>query len=96
MGIKVNQELIEQMVEFYNKLGTYAAVAREIGVSASTCSKYIKMAQEEEKNRIKAAKNFTPFDKEIKPIEEIKVEWENICWLSPEEVKDIENLWKEI
>lgn len=96
MAIKVNQELINKMLELYKEMKTYAAVAREIGVSASTCSKYIKMAQEEEKNRIKAAKNFIPFDKEIKPIEEIKIEWNDCCWLSPEEVKEIENLWKEI
>ena len=96
MAVKVTNELIEQMVELYNKLGTYAAVAREIGVSASTCSKYIKAALSEEKNKVEAKKNYIPFDKEIKPIEEIKVEWEEICWLSPEEVKDIEDLWKEI
>ena len=96
MAVKVTNELVEQMVELYNKLGTYAAVAREIGVSASTCSKYIKMALSEEKNKVEAKKNYIPFDKEIKPIEEIKIEWEDICWLSPEEVKDIEDLWREI
>ena len=96
MAVKVTNELIEQMVELYNQLGTYAAVAREIGVSASTCSKYIKMTLSEEKNKVEAKKNYIPFDKEIKPIEEIKVEWNDICWLSPEEVKDIEDLWREI
>lgn len=96
MATKVNQELIEQMVELYNQLGTYATVAREIGVSASTCSKYIKAALSEQKNKEEAQKNFIPFDKEIKPIEKIKIEWEDICWLSPEEVKDIEDLWREI
>ena len=96
MATKVTQELISKMVELYNKLGTYAAVAREIGISASTCSKYIKAALSEEKNKVEAKKNYIAFDKEIKPIEEIKVEWEDICWLSPEEVKDIEDLWKEI
>lgn len=96
MATKVTNELIEKMVELYNQLGTYAAVAREIGVSASTCSKYIKTAQVEQKNKIEAAKNFIPFDKKIKPIEEVKIEWNDCCWLSPEEVKDIEILWKEI
>ena len=96
MATKVTNELIEKMVELYNQLGTYAAVAREIGVSASTCSKYIKAAQVEQKNKIEAAKNFIPFDKEIKSIEKVKIEWNDCCWLSPEEVKDIENLWKEI
>ena len=96
MSIKVNEELINRMLELYKELKTYAAVAREIGVSASTCSKYIKAALSEEKNKVEAKKNYIAFDKEIKPIEEIKVEWEDICWLSPEEVKDIEDLWKEI
>jgi len=96
MATKVTKELIDKMVELYNKLGTYAAVAREIGVSASTCSKYIKAALSEEKNKVEAKKNYIAFDKEIKPIEKIKVEWEDICWLSPEEVKEITELWKEI
>lgn len=96
MGIKVNEELINKMLELYKEMKTYAAVAKEIGVSASTCSKYIKMALSEEKNKVEAKKNYIAFDKEIKPIEEIKIEWEDICWLSPEEVKDIEDLWREI
>jgi transposase-like protein len=96
MGIKVTNELIEKMVELYNQLGTYAAVAREIGVSASTCSKYIKAAQVEQKNKEEAQKNFIPFDKEIKPIEEISIVWEDCCHLSDEEVKEITELWKEI
>lgn len=33
----------EQMHKLYNELGTYAAVARKMGRSASTVSKYIKM-----------------------------------------------------
>ena len=96
MAVKVNEELINRMLELYKELKTYAAVAREIGVSASTCSKYIKMVQEEEKNRIKAAKNFIPFDKEIKSIEEIKIDWNDCCFLDEKEVKEIEELWKEI
>ncbi len=96
MGIKVTNELIEQMVELYNKLGTYAAVAREIGVSSSTCSKYIKAALSEQKNKEEAQKNFIPFDKEIKPIEEIKIDWNDCCCLSNEEVEEITELWKEI
>ena len=33
------------MILLYDKLGTYAAVAREIGRSASSVSKYIKLAK---------------------------------------------------
>jgi transposase-like protein len=96
MARKVTNELVEQMIELYNKLGTYAAVAREIGVSASTCSKYIKAALSEQKNKEEAQKNFIPFDKEIKPIEEISIVWEDCCFLNDEEVKEITELWKEI
>ena len=38
---KVSKEDIIQMNELYQKLGSYAAVAREIGFSASTVSKYV-------------------------------------------------------
>lgn len=96
MAIKVNQELIEQMVELYKQLKTYAAVAREIGVSSSTCSKYIKAALSEQKHKEEAQKNFIPFDKEIKPIEEVSIVWEDCCYLSDEEVKELKELWKEI
>jgi predicted transcriptional regulator len=96
MATKVTKELIDKMVELYNKIGTYSGVAKELGVSASTCSKYIKAAQVEQKNKIEAAKNFVPFDKEIKPIEEISITWEDCCYLNEEEVREIEELWKEI
>ena len=38
---KVSKQDIIQMNELYQKLGSYAAVAREIGFSASTVSKYV-------------------------------------------------------
>lgn len=38
---KVSKEDIIQMNELYQKLGSYAAVARETGFSASTVSKYV-------------------------------------------------------
>ena len=96
MATKVTKELIDKMVELYNKIGTYSGVAKELGVSASTCSKYIKAAQTEQKNKAEAAKNFIPFDKEIKQIEEIEIDWDNCCYLNEEEVKEITELWKEI
>lgn len=42
---RITPEEIEQMILLYDKLGTYAAVAREIGRSASSVSKYIKLAK---------------------------------------------------
>ena len=42
---KITNEQIVKMIELYEKLGTYAAVARELGVSATTVSRYIKQNQ---------------------------------------------------
>ena len=40
---RVTPQEIEEMHRLYAKLGTYAAVGREIGRSGSTVAKYIKM-----------------------------------------------------
>ncbi len=40
---RVTPEEIVEMHHLYAKLGTYAAVGRELGRSASTVAKYIKM-----------------------------------------------------
>ena len=42
MAKKITQEIINQMLELYEELGTYSAVAKKLGVSSSTVSKYIK------------------------------------------------------
>lgn len=44
MGAKhITPEEIVEMIRLYKKLGTYAAVAREVGRSASSVSKYVQM-----------------------------------------------------
>ena len=40
---KVTPKEIEDMYRLYQNLGNYAAVGREIGRSASTVAKYVKM-----------------------------------------------------
>ena len=42
MAKKIDNAIIEQIQELYAKLGTYSAVAKELGISASTVSKYLK------------------------------------------------------
>lgn len=42
---KITNEQIVKMIELYEKLGTYAAVARALGVSATTVSRYVKQNQ---------------------------------------------------
>ena len=40
---RVTPEEIVEMLRLYPKLGTYAAVGREIGRSAATVARYVKM-----------------------------------------------------
>ena len=44
MAKRITQEQITKMAELYEELGTYSAVAKELGISASSVSKYIKEA----------------------------------------------------
>ena len=67
MAKKITNEIIQQMLELYEELGTYSAVAKKLGVSASTVSKYIK-----EQNSCKTFSTYcgpmpsdTPPEKEI-------------------------------
>ena len=44
MGYKhITPEEIVRMIELYPKYGTYAAIAREVGRSASSVSNYVQM-----------------------------------------------------
>lgn len=47
MAKKITPEQIEQMELLYAELGTYSAVAREMSISASTVSRYLKQKSEE-------------------------------------------------
>ena len=42
MAKRITQEQITKMAELYEELGTYSAVAKKLGVSASSVSKYLK------------------------------------------------------
>lgn len=47
MAKKITPEQVEQMELLYSELGTYSAVAREMGISAGTVSRYLKQKSEE-------------------------------------------------
>lgn len=47
MAKKITPEQVEQMELLYAELGTYSAVAREMGISAGTVSRYLKQKSEE-------------------------------------------------
>ena len=47
MAKKITPEQVEQMELLYTEFGTYSAVAREMGISAGTVSRYLKQKAEE-------------------------------------------------
>ena len=57
-GTRVTPQEIVEMHRLYAKLGTYAAVGREIGRSGSTVAKYVKMEGVPQNIRI-AVENLT-------------------------------------
>ena len=42
MAKKITPDIIAKMFPLYEELGTYSAVAKELGISAATVSKHIK------------------------------------------------------
>lgn len=45
MAKRITNEQIEEMVRLYTELGSYAAVARKLNMTAATVTKYIKAQQ---------------------------------------------------
>lgn len=96
---RVTEEDKIKFNELYAKLGTYAAVARETGFSASTVRRYIV------KDSAPAA---TPTEivhfseKEMKDLEDLEAmfksidDWAKMCELSDEEREEMKVLWKEL
>lgn len=87
----IDQDKIKEINISYIKNKTYAAVARELGIAASTVKKYI-------------IPNFTidiqqvEFDESLViPVSEIKLNLgdSEICTLSKDEEIEIQELWKE-
>lgn len=42
MAKKIIAEQVEEMIHLYDELGSYSAVAKRVGISAATVSRYIK------------------------------------------------------
>lgn len=92
----IDQSMIIKINNAYLKLHTYAAVARELGISASTVSKYI-------------IKDYHPIQMEnIKKFDydnykncdhipfEIKEDLSNELVLTSEEKEELKELWEEL
>lgn len=91
---KKTEEEIKAMVDLYNKLGVYSKVAKELGVSPATVSKYVKEA----KNLKLAVESAVPFNMVVSEIDEIPfpTDWKKLIELSKEEWEELKELQKEI
>jgi hypothetical protein len=98
MATKITTDIIKQINELYVKLGTYAAVARELGIAASTVKKYV-------------VKDYRPIaEREIRrfnPIVDMPAEYSteifegidnygDLCVLFEDEAAEIIELWEEL
>jgi len=89
---RVTQDDIIAMNEAYLACGTYSGAAKATGWSASTVKKYII-------DGYKSEQKVEVVDIELPPIEEIADRlppWYNITCLTPEEEKEIKQLWGEM
>lgn len=92
---RITEEQKVQMNVLYKRLGTYAAVAREIGCAPSTVKKYIIedfVSPEEVKQKIFVPAvlpeiDFTLFEGKT---------FGEVCELSSEEAEEVKELWKEM
>ena len=85
MAGKVTQKDIERINDLYLELGTYAAVAREVGFSASTVKRYVIPGYQ----KVSIPIDHIPVS--LPPIETIKVPAVLTEWLklSDEEINEI-------
>ena len=89
---RVSPEDIIKINEAYLACGTYSGTAAATGWSASTVKKYII-------SNYKKDQKVEEVDIELPPIEEIADKlppWYNLTCLTPEEEKDIKQLWAEM
>ena len=89
---RVGTDDIIKINEAYLACGTYSGAAAATGWSASTVKKYV-ISDYKSEQKVEAV------DIELPPIEEIAERlppWYDITCLTPEEEKEIKQLWKEM
>ena len=97
MATKITTDMIKQINELYQQFGTYAAVAREIGISPSTVKKYVdKFYIPESKRTIKRFDiHYDLPDMDLSAFVGVE-NYGDLCVLSPEEAVGIQQLWEEL
>ena len=94
MAARITEDQKIQMNILYQELKTYAAVARAMGVSASTVKRYIIpdfVNPEELTITTIQIDELPPVD-----IDKFKQPFGNLCILSDEEKEEIKELWEEL
>jgi len=92
MARRVDNQAIIEINEAYLATGTYSGAAAATGWSASTVKKYI-IPDYKSEQKIEAV------DIELPPLSEIANKlppWYDITCLTPEEEREIKQLWKEM
>lgn len=84
---KITPDQIAQMVTLYSTLKSYAAVAKQLGVSASTVSKYVKANQDLAKITCQSYEGPAP-------IENQEITLQNFSVLTSEELASYERIFK--
>ena len=95
MATKITPEIIEQINDLYLELGVKAQVARKLGISPATVSKYIIPNY----NEIKNTEQSTCSQSISFPIEDFMGEYGTmggLCELSEAEWEDLKQLQKEV
>ena len=94
MATRITEDQKIEMNILYKELKTYAAVARAMGVSASTVKRYI-ISDFVEPDKIETK---TIQIKELPPIDFSKFTqpFGELCLLSEEEKNEMRELWKEL
>ena len=95
---KVSQDDIKNMNELYIKLGTYAAVARETGFSASTVKKYIvpHYVSDEVSKQNRKVFDLESIPDDVDPKSFCIDNWGDLCELTYEEKMGMIELWEEM
>lgn len=96
MATKITEQDIIDINELYVKMGTYAAVARELGFSAGTVKKYV-IADYQPRANLK----HTQFDEKLLDnIDDFNFDnvedFGDLCILDNGEVEEIKELWDEL
>ena len=98
MATKITTDMIKQINELYLQYKTYAAVARELGIAASTVKKYVVVGYIPASERVIkrfSAVNDLPAEYSTAAFDNVE-NYGDLCTYSDEEAAEIVELWEEL